>query len=102
MSNPPNPMMMIRYKVKPDQVDRHLELLRAVYEELESARPDGLRWATFQLADGISFIDLAAGGGQGRLSRLEAFQRFRATLDERCDEPPVMTELRAVGSFRFD
>ncbi len=37
--------VMIRYKLKRDQVERHLELLRAVYEELESTQPDGLRWA---------------------------------------------------------
>lgn len=93
--------VMIRYKVKPDQVERNLELLRAVYEELESAQPEGLRWATFQLDDEMSFVDFAVGGGQGVLSRLEAFRRFRSTLDERCDEPPVLTELHEVGSFRF-
>jgi hypothetical protein len=29
-----------------------------------------------------------------------AFQRFRSTLDERCDEPPVLTVLHEVGSYR--
>ena len=38
----------------------------------------------------------------GQLSRLETFQRFRTTLDERCAEPLVMTELHAVDSFGFD
>ena len=93
---------MIRYRVKRDQVERNLELLRAVYEEMEAARPDGLSYATFQLEDGVSFVDLVSTeNGPGPLSRLEAFGRFRSTLDERCDEPPTMTELREVGSFRF-
>ena len=93
---------MIRYKVKRDGVERNLELLRAVYEEMEAARPDGLSYATFQLEDGVSFVDLVSTeNGPGPLSRLEAFRRFRSTLDERCDEPPTMTELREVGSFRF-
>jgi hypothetical protein len=35
------------------------------------------------------------------LRQLETFQRYRATLDERCDEPPVMTMLREVGSYGF-
>lgn len=94
--------VMIRYRVRRDQVDRNLELLRAAYEELESVQPDGLRWVTFQLEDGVSFVDLVGGEDPpGVLSQLPAFQRLRATLDNRCDEPPVMTELHEVGSFRW-
>jgi len=94
--------VMSRYKVKRDQVERHLELLRPVYEELESTQPDGLRWATFQLEDVVSFVDFAMGGEPGQLSKLQAWALYRSTLDERCDEPPVMTELHEVGSFRFE
>lgn len=94
--------LMIRYRVKRDGVGRNLELLRAVYEEMEAVQPDGLSYATFQLEDGVSFVDLVATeDGPKPLSQLEAFRRFRSTLDERCDEPPTMTELREVGSFRF-
>lgn len=94
--------VMIRYKVSPDQVERNLELIRAVYEEMEGARPEGLSYATFQQEDGVSFVDFVAmEDGPGILSRLPAFGRFRSTLDERCDEPPTVTELREVGSFRF-
>ena len=51
---------MVRYKVKPDQAARNEELVRAVYEELEQTRPDGLSYATFKLDDGVSFMHLAA------------------------------------------
>lgn len=96
------PAVMIRYKVKRDQVKRNLELLRAAFEELESTQPDGLRWATFQLEDKVSFVDFVAGPDLPEpLPQLEAFRRLRSTLDERCDEPPVMTRLHEVGSFRF-
>ena len=80
---------MIRFKLKPDQVEKNLELGRAVYDEFASARPDWLRQATFQLDD------------PGKLADMPAFQRFRSTLDERCDEPPVLTVLHEVGSYRF-
>lgn len=46
-SSAPVTRMMIRYRVKPDQVERNLELVRAVYAELESTQPDGLRYGTF-------------------------------------------------------
>ena len=93
--------LMIRYKVKPDQVERNLELVRAVYQELESTQPDGLRYATFQLEDKVSFVDFALGADlPGPLPQLEAFRRYRANLEERCDER-VVTELHEVGSFRL-
>jgi hypothetical protein len=93
--------VMIRYKVKRDQVERNLELLRAVFEELESTQPDGVRDAAFQLEDEVSFVHFVETDSPGRFSRLKSFRAYRATLDERCDEPPVMTELHEVGSFRF-
>jgi hypothetical protein len=93
---------MIRYKVKPDQVERNLELLRAFFEELESTQPDSLRDAVFQLEDKVSFVHFVeTDNGPGPLPQLKAFQRYRTTLDERCDEPPVMTVLHEVGSYRF-
>jgi len=93
---------MIRYKVKSDQVQENLELLRAVYKELGRSRPDGLRWATFQLEDKVSFVDFVSGADLPQpLPELEAFRRYRADLDERCVEPPVLTELHEVASFRF-
>jgi hypothetical protein len=38
--------VMVRYRVKPDQVERNEELVRAVYEELHRADPPGFRYAT--------------------------------------------------------
>jgi hypothetical protein len=95
--------VMVRYRVKPDQVDRNVELVRAVYEELHRSEPDGIRYATFQLEDGVSFVHFAiqAGDGPTPLSRVEAFQRFQEGIRERCDEPPVVAELSEVGSFRL-
>jgi hypothetical protein len=93
--------VMIRYKLKPDQVEKNLELGRPVADELASARPDWLRQVTFQLDDGVSFVIFAELDDPGRLAAMPAFQRFRSTLDERCDEPPVVTVLHQVGSYRF-
>lgn len=94
--------VMIRWKIKPDQVERELALLRAVYEDMHAVRPEGLRYATFQLDDGVTFVDVAEmAGGPGVLQQVEAFQRYRATLDERCDEPPAVTVLHEVGAYRF-
>ncbi len=95
--------VMVRYRVKPDQVERNAELVRAVYEELHGTQSDGFRYATFRLDDGVSFVHFAieTGDGQSPLPSLPAFQRFQEGIRERCDEPPVVSELSEVGSFRL-
>jgi hypothetical protein len=30
-----------------------------------------------------------------------AFQRFSENVRERCDEPPVVTDVKVVGSFKL-
>jgi hypothetical protein len=95
--------VMVRYRVKPEHVAENEELVRAVYEELERTRPDGLRYGTFKLDDGVSFVHLAetTGNGPSPLSEVAAFRRFQENIGARCDEPPVVTTLSEVGSFRL-
>ena len=103
MSTTTNRRVMVRYRVKPDQVERNEELVRAVYDELRETQPDGIRYETFRLADGVSFVHFATerGDGPNPLPQLPAFQRFQEGIRERCDEPPVVTELSEIGSFRL-
>jgi hypothetical protein len=35
------------------------------------------------------------------LRRIAAFGRYRSGLEERCVEPPVVTQLEEVGAYRF-
>jgi hypothetical protein len=92
--------VMIRYKLKPDQVEGFLSGLSDVYGEYDSARPDWLRQATFQLDDKVSFVTFTELDDPGRLAGMPVFQQHRRALDERCDEPPVVTMLHKVGSYR--
>jgi hypothetical protein len=95
--------VVIQYKVKPEQAERNVELLRAVYEELERTQPGGLRHAVLRLADGVTFIHIAEDdedGGPG-IFGLESFQRFEDGIKDRCDVPPAVQESSEVGSFRL-
>jgi len=94
--------VLVRYKVKPDQVERNEELVRGVYDELHRTSPPGLRYATFRMDDGVSFVHLASVeiDGANPLQSVEAFARFQEGIAERCDEPPVAVELAEVGSYR--
>jgi hypothetical protein len=94
--------VMVRYKVKPDRVAENEALVRAVYEELARTALDGLRYATFRQDDGVSFVHLAqTEDGHNPLADVEAFARFQDGIRERCDQPPTVTELHEVGSYRF-
>jgi len=94
--------VIVRYKVKPDRVEENERLVRAVYEELDGSDPGGLRYGTFKLDDGVSFVHLAASEeGRNPLTDIQAFQEFQRNIEERCDEPPVLTVLEQVGSYRL-
>ena|SRR5205807_2988551 len=95
---------MIRYKVKPDRVADNEQLVSAVYEELHRAAPPGIRYATFKLDDGASFIHLVSietEDGSSPLRNVEAFARFQQGIDDRIEEGPVVTDLHEVGSYRL-
>ncbi len=95
--------VMVRYKVKPEQAARNEELVRRVYEELHQTAPAGLRYATFVLEDGVSFVHIASSvetaDGRSPLQDVVAFRDFQENIGERCDEPPRPVVLREVGSY---
>jgi hypothetical protein len=96
--------VMVRYRVKPDQVEANETLVRAVFEELERERPGGFGYATFKLDDGVSFVhivDERDDDEKNSLADVKAFAKFREAIRDRCDEPPVATGLNEIGSFRF-
>jgi hypothetical protein len=95
------PQVMVRYRVKPERVEENEELVRAVYAELAASRPDGLRYATFKLPDGVSYVHVAEHGDDNPLPKLESFQAFQDGIHDRCDDPPAPAPLTEIGSYRL-
>ncbi len=96
--------IMVRYKVKPQSAAENLRLVEAVYADANRTQPEGIRYATFVLPDGVTFIHLFSNersDERNPLGELDAFKAFQANLRERCEEPPVPTDLVEVGSYRF-
>ncbi|MFI7078838.1 hypothetical protein ACIBO1_16225 [Micromonospora sp. NPDC049903] len=92
--------MLIRYRVRPDRLDEHLTLLTAVYDELARSAPEGLRYVTLRLDDGYTFVDVVSGPHlPDPLPSLPAFGRFRARLEERCEQQE-MAEATVLGTYR--
>jgi hypothetical protein len=93
--------VMVRYKVKPEAVAENEALVRAVYEELQLVKPEGMRYATFRLDDGVSFVHVSF-SESGALNELASFKSFQQGIADRCDEAPKVSELTEIGSYRFD
>ena len=89
-------------RVSPERAAENAELVRAVYAELAAIDAPGFRYATLALDDGVSFVHLAIeGGGEVPLPKLDSFRRFRAELEDRCEQRPSVRRAEVVGSFGF-
>ena len=90
----------VRYVVKPEAAEENAELVQAVYAELAELQPEGFRYSTVRLDDGVTFIHTAiVEKGDAPLPGLASFKRFQADLAERCAEQPVVTPGDVVGRY---
>jgi hypothetical protein len=93
---------LIRYRTRPSQAAANEELVRAVYEELRKTQPDGLSYATFRLADHVTFLHLVrTEQAPSPLLAVRAFGEFQAGIADRCDQLPVREQLTTIGSYRL-
>lgn len=93
--------LLVRYTTTEESAAANAALVRAVFDELRALAPGGLRYASYQLGDGRTFLHLASieSPAANPLLSLPAFKAFQASLRERCVEPPVVTELTEVGAY---
>ena len=98
------PMVVVRYQTRPDAADENQQLVERVFGELNTSKPGGLRYATFRLEDGVTFMHVASvetGDGANPLSLNSAFAEFQSGIRERCVEAPMAQDATLVGSYRF-
>lgn len=94
--------VIVRYKVKPGLGDENQRLIEQVFAQLARDKPAGLRYESFRLADGVSFVHVAtreAGADNSPLPKLETFKAFVAGIKDRCVEAPVQTEMEPIGRY---
>jgi hypothetical protein len=93
---------LIRYRTRPEQAAANEELIRAVYDELRKTQPDGLGYATFRLADQVTFLHLVrTEQAPSPLLAVRAFGEFQFGIADRCDQLPVREQLTTIGSYRL-
>ena len=85
-------------------MEENKQLVKAIFEELNAKRPEGLRYASFGFPDGVSFVHIASietADGKNPLSMTEAVSLFTKDIKDRCEEPPVAMDLTEVGLYNF-
>jgi hypothetical protein len=96
--------VVVRYRVKTERAEENQQLVTKVFEELNARDPGGVRYMTFRLADGVSFVHVASydgADGSNPIAETPAFGEFLRDIAARCDEPPSSQEATVVGSYRF-
>jgi hypothetical protein len=97
-------VVIVQYKTKPDKAEENQALVEKVFAELNTDRPAGLRYATFRLADGVSFVHVASvetQDGVNPLSASAAFSEFQREIAERLDDGPHPSPATVVASYNF-
>ena len=93
---------VVWYRTNPQHADENAHLIRDVFAELAAERPDGLRYASFLLDDGVSFVHVAVlDADQNPLSDSAAFAKFQSGIKDRCADGPKVSDATVIGSYRF-
>jgi hypothetical protein len=95
---------VVRYTTRPERADENQALVEKVFGELAERRPEGLRYATFRLEDGVTFVHVASidtEDGSNPLGATAAFGAFQQEIGDRCVEGPLVMSAEVVGSYGF-
>lgn len=95
----PTETAVLRYTIKPEHLEEHLQLLTGVYAELHELRRERFSWITYRVTGTRDFVEVATGHPlPGPLPDLPAFVRYRSAMDDRC-ETKQFDEVVVVGSY---
>lgn len=93
---------VVRYEMQPESANENQRLVEGVFAELAKEQPEGLRYASFRLDDGVTFVHVGTmDGDENPLASAAAFQEFQRSFGERVAGPPVATDATLIGNYRF-
>jgi hypothetical protein len=92
--------VVVQYQTRPEAADENARLVADVYSALARVAPSGFRYATYRLADGVSFVHVATHPADDNpLATLPEFATFQHDIGSRVVAPPVAIEATIVGSY---
>jgi hypothetical protein len=95
--------LMVRSKVKSAHVSDVEVAVDKVFAAIAETQPDGVRYATTKLPDGVTFVALLHldDGVDNPLLAIPAFIEFQNDLKQWIDGPPDAEALTVVGNYRL-
>ncbi len=87
------------------KADRAVEVeaaVRSLFAALEEARPQGIGYTSYRLADGVTYVVLlrVEDGIDNPLPKVPEFLRFQENLKGWLAEPPAPDQLTVVGDYQ--
>ncbi len=95
---------IVQYRTRPERADENQQLVEAVFRELHATAPRGLRYASYRLDDGVSFVHVAevdGDTGANPLTGTPAFGEFLRELGDRVEDGPHPSGATWVGEYGF-
>ena len=92
---------MIRAKIRDDKTADVEKAVKEVFAALEVAQPQGVHYASWKLADGVTYVILLGldNDDDNALAAIPAFRDFQAGLGTWIAGPPAIEELTQIGAY---
>lgn len=96
-------VLTIQAKVREENIADAEAAARKMFAAIDAAQPQGVRYASGKLADGVTFLVLLEleEEGQNPLVAIPEFAEFQENLKDWIAEPPVPSPMEVVGSYRL-
>ncbi len=96
-------VLLARATVKAEAVAEIEAAGKRIFEALARDQPQGFRYTTCRLPDGVTFISIweIDDGATNPLSSLPEARAFQEGLKTWMAEPPIYEQLTVAGSYRF-
>lgn len=94
--------MLLRTQVKAESADEVEAAVKTLFAALEEAKPQGVRYSSYRLADGVTYVVVldVEDGIENPLPGVPAFLEFQAALKGWLVAPPVPEVLTVIGDYR--
>ena len=96
-------VMMIRAKIKEENIADAQAATDKVIQALEEARPADVRYAVSRLSDGVTLVAFLQmePGQEHPLRTLPAYAEMLENLKEWYAEPPTVEHMTVIGSYQL-
>ena len=94
---------VVNYTVNPDAMAEHVQLVEAVFHELDSSGRADVDYAVYRLADGVSVLHVSTADtpdGTNPLPTLASFRAFSAGLADRVTSGPTPQAVELIARYR--